>query len=100
MRRQKQHPAIRRAIRVIGTQELLGRALRRRQTYISKLLNLEVPISFEIAVGIHHATKGKVPASELLPAYFPKGSVVPPPISSRRRRNGGRRGRTELSVQT
>lgn len=96
----KKHPAIRKAIRIVGTQELLGRKLKRRQTYISKLLNCEVPINYIVAVGIHHATAGKVSAHELLPTYFPKGSIIPPPIHPRRKRNGSKRaGRTELSTQ-
>jgi DNA-binding transcriptional regulator YdaS (Cro superfamily) len=62
-----QHPLIARAIEIAGSQPLLAEKLRCRQQTVSKMLNLEIPVSAEYALLIADATDGGVAASALRP---------------------------------
>jgi len=62
-----QHPQIARAIEICGSQPVLAEKLRCRQQTISKMLNLEIPVSAEYALLIADATGGTVTAAALRP---------------------------------
>ncbi|MEO6382020.1 MAG: YdaS family helix-turn-helix protein [Nitrobacter sp.] len=63
----EQHPLIARAIEICGSQPVLAERLGCRQQTVSKMLNLEIPISAEYSLLIEDATRGAVPARELRP---------------------------------
>lgn len=60
-----QHPQVARAIEICGSQPALAEKLRCRQQTVSKMLNLEIPVSAEFALLIADATG--IPASEIRP---------------------------------
>lgn len=51
-----QHPHVARAIEICGSQPALAEKLRCRQQTVSKMLNLEIPVSAEFALLIAAAT--------------------------------------------
>jgi DNA-binding transcriptional regulator YdaS (Cro superfamily) len=62
-----QHPLVARAIEICGSQPALAGRLRCRQQTISKMLNLEIPVSAEFALLIADATSGEVSVAALRP---------------------------------
>lgn len=62
-----QHPHIAEAIRLCGSQPALAEKLGCRQQTVSKMLNLEIPVSAEHALLIEAATECKVAARAIRP---------------------------------
>jgi DNA-binding transcriptional regulator YdaS (Cro superfamily) len=75
-----QHPLVARAIEICGSQPALAEKLRCRQQTVSKMLNLEIPVSAEYALLIASATDGAVLAADLRPDLpWPSPSTAPQP---------------------
>lgn len=60
----KQHPLIREAIRIVGSQKKLAAAICMSQQTISRLLNQERAVTVDEAVRIESATQGKIKFQE------------------------------------
>lgn len=71
-----QHPQIARAIEICGSQPALAEKLRCRQQTVSKMLNLEIPVSAEYALLIADAT-GISPADIRPDLPWPSPSTQP-----------------------
>jgi DNA-binding transcriptional regulator YdaS (Cro superfamily) len=65
------------AVRIVGSQTALAEQLGRSQQLISFLCTRAREISPEDAIGIHRATRGKVPASMLRPDLWRSPEDVP-----------------------
>jgi DNA-binding transcriptional regulator YdaS (Cro superfamily) len=61
---------VRRAVKIMGGQKKLARAIDRSQQYVSALTNGRYPCSAEAAVKIDDATAGVVSAKQLRPDLF------------------------------
>lgn len=75
-----------RAISVAGSQGRLANLMGCSQSKISWLLVTADEISAEDALGIHHATDGIVPASDIRPDLWASPEHVPPKASRTRER--------------
>jgi DNA-binding transcriptional regulator YdaS (Cro superfamily) len=64
----QQHPLIRKAIRIIGSQKKLAAIICKSQQTVSRLLNQERQITAEEAVRIEQATKGEISLRDLCPS--------------------------------
>lgn len=60
-----------------GRQEDLARAMGVRQQIVSKLIYGDTPLTPDLAIAIHRATGGAVPASDLRPDLWASPEHVP-----------------------
>lgn len=65
------------AVRILGSQPALARAIGRSQQQVSALCKRAAAISAEDALAIHHATGGEVSASQLRPDLWCQPDDVP-----------------------
>lgn len=74
-------PPIRAAVRHLGSQGKLARALGLSQARVSQLCSSVVRCSAEVALGVERATDQAIPAWHVRPDLFPHppGGVLPPP---------------------
>jgi DNA-binding transcriptional regulator YdaS (Cro superfamily) len=68
---------MRKAVRIVGSQGALAKALGCSQQRVSQLCKGNVSISAEDALAIHRLTGGRVPASELRPDIWAIAAHVP-----------------------
>lgn len=73
-------PMIRAAVRHLGSQGKLARALGLSQARVSQLCSSVARCSAEIALGVEKATNQSIPAWHIRPDLFPHppGGVLPP----------------------
>jgi DNA-binding transcriptional regulator YdaS (Cro superfamily) len=65
------------AVRIAGSQAALAEQIGRSQQLVSFLCTHAREISAEDSIGIHRATRGKVPASALRPDLWRRPEDVP-----------------------
>ena len=70
------------AVEIVGSQGALAKAMGRSQQQVSALINRAPAISAEDALAIHHATGGRVAASDIRPDLWRRPEDVPAPVEA------------------